>query len=175
MPRMRVNGQALEFALDPRTPLLWALREATNLTGTKQGCGTGQCGACTVIVDGAAALSCLLPLSALEGADVTTVEGLASHPIVQALVAEDAVQCGFCTPGFVCALAALLQQSPRPSAEQINALPNLCSCGAQPRIRRAIERASAAMGSSAAGPPAAPSPAPEQEGTNPIVPPAQMR
>ncbi|GAA4023997.1 (2Fe-2S)-binding protein [Sphingomonas swuensis] len=145
MAKMRVNGQALEFTADPAMPLLWALRDLANLTGTKQGCGSGQCGACTVIVDGNAALSCLVPLGSLEGADVTTVEGLASHPIVPALVAEEAVQCGFCTPGFVCALAALLQQSARPTAEQIDALPNRCSCGTQPRIRRAVERAARSL------------------------------
>lgn len=145
MARLRVNGQAMEFAMDPRTPLLWALRDGANLTGTKQGCGTGQCGACTVIVDGAAALACRVPLGSLEGADVTTVEGLASHPVALALVAEEAVQCGYCTPGFVCALAALLQQSPRPLPEQLDALPNQCSCGCQPRILRAVERASRTM------------------------------
>lgn len=157
MARMRVNGQAMEFAMDPRTPLLWALRDGANLTGTKQGCGTGQCGACTVVVDGAAALSCMVAIGTLEGADVTSVEGLANHPVARALVAEEAVQCGFCTPGFVCALAALLQQSPRPSAEQIDALPNRCSCGCQPRIRRAIERTSQAMAQAASPPEAAPS------------------
>lgn len=139
MARMRVNGQALEFALDPSTPLLWALRDAANLTGTKQGCGgTGSCGACTVIVDGNAALSCTLTIGALEGADVTTIEGLGGHPLTLALVAEDAIQCGFCLPGFVCAGAALLQQSPRPSPEQLDALPNRCACGMQPRLRRAL-------------------------------------
>jgi isoquinoline 1-oxidoreductase alpha subunit len=149
---MRVNGQAMEFAMDPSTPLLWALRDGANLTGTKQGCGTGQCGACTVIVDGAAALSCLVPIGNLEGADVTSVEGLTNHPVAQALVAEEAVQCGFCTPGFVCALAALLQQSPRPTPEQLDALPNQCSCGCQPRIRRAAERASQAVVQAGRGP-----------------------
>lgn len=144
MTRLRVNGQAMEFAMDPRTPLLWALRDGANLTGTKQGCGSGQCGACTVIVDGAAALACQLPLGQLVGADVTTVEGLANHPVAQALVAEEAIQCGFCTPGFVCALAALLQQSPRPTAGQLDALPNRCSCGCGPRIRRAVERVAGA-------------------------------
>ena len=142
---MRINGQALEFALDPATPLLWALRDAANLTGTKQGCGgTGRCGACTVIVDGSAALSCTLAIGTLEGADVTTVEGLANHPFTLALVAEEAIQCGFCLPGLTCAVAALLQQSPRPAPEQIDALPNQCSCGMQARFRRAIERAASA-------------------------------
>lgn len=147
MAKMRVNGQGLEFAMDPRTPLLWALRDAANLTGTKHGCGSGNCGACTVVIDGAAALSCQVPIGSLEGADVTTVEGLANHPITAALVAEQAVQCGFCTPGFVCAFAALLQQSPRPSPEQLDSLPNRCSCGAQPRLRRAVERAAGALAS----------------------------
>lgn len=171
MAKMRVNGQAMEFALHPRTPLLWALRDAANLTGSKQGCGTGECGACTVLVDGQATLSCLAPIGSLEGADVTTVEGLAGHPVTLALVAEGAVQCGFCTPGFVCALAALLQQSPRPTAEQVDALPNRCACGAQPRIRRAAARASEAL--SAAVPfnsPPKPPPAADIE-AQPIVPP----
>jgi isoquinoline 1-oxidoreductase alpha subunit len=158
MARMRVNGQALEFALDPATPLLWALRDAANLTGTKQGCGgTGQCGACTVIVDGSAALSCAVTIGSLEGADVTTIEGLAGHPLTLALVAEDAIQCGFCLPGFTCAVAALLQQSPRPAAEQIDALAHRCACGMQSRLRRAIERVASAAGEApqqAPGPPA---------------------
>ena len=162
MARMRVNGQALEFALDPATPLLWALRDAANLTGTKQGCGgVGSCGACTVIVDGSAALSCRVPIGTLEGADVTTIEGLAGHPLTVALVVEDAIQCGFCLPGFTCAAAALLQQSPRPSPEQIDALPNRCACGIQPRLRRAIERAAGAIATTSAPPAAAPPPAPE--------------
>lgn len=149
MARMRVNGQALEFVADPATPLLWALRDAANLTGAKQGCGgTGNCGACTVIVDGSAVLSCTLPIGTLEGAEVTTIEGLAGHPLTLALVAEDAIQCGFCLPGFVCAGAVLLQQSPRPAPEQVDALPNRCACGIQPRLRAAIERAAGAMAAS---------------------------
>lgn len=155
MARMRINGQAFELALDPATPLLWALRDAANLTGTKQGCGgTGQCGACTVIVDGSAALSCAVPISTLEGADVTTIEGLSGHPFIAALQIEEAIQCGFCLPGLTCAVAALLQQSPRPAPEQIDALPNRCACGMQARFRRAIERAVANSASEA--PPAAP-------------------
>lgn len=165
MAKMRVNGQAIEFAMDPATPLLWALRDAANLTGTKQGCGgTGRCGACTVIVDGSATLSCTMPIGSLEGADVTTIEGLTNHPVTAALVTENAIQCGFCIPGFVCAAAALLQQSPRPSPEQVDALPILCSCGAQPRLRRAIARAAGAMvpaapqGPAGAAPASAPTP-----------------
>ena len=146
MARMRVNGQALEFALDPATPLLWALRDAANLTGTKQGCGgVGSCGACTVIVDGSAALSCRVPIGTLEGADVTTIEGLSrdrSHPVQQAWLAEQVTMCGYCEPGFIMAIAALLESSAAPSDEQIAAIPNTCRCGAYPRIRKAIARAS---------------------------------
>ncbi|WP_338502580.1 2Fe-2S iron-sulfur cluster-binding protein [Sphingomonas kaistensis] len=161
MARMRVNGQALEFALDPATPLLWALRDAANLTGTKQGCGgTGQCGTCTVIVDGGAVQSCAVTIGSLEGADVTTVEGLAGHPLTLALVAEDAIGCGFCLPGFVCAAAALLQQNARPAAEQLDALPTRCACGLQPRLRRAIGRAASTMAASGQ-PSQPPEPAPQ--------------
>lgn len=159
MTRMTVNGQALEYKLDPQTPLLWALREASNLTGTKHGCDDGACGACTVIVDGRAERSCQLPLGSLEGSVVTTIEGLSanrSHPVQQAWLAEQVTQCGFCEPGFIMAIAALLQTSPRPSQQQIDALPNRCACGAQPRILRAIRRASAAMTEAAVKRPATP-------------------
>ena len=144
MTRMMVNGEALHYKLDPQTPLLWALREASNLTGTKHGCSTGTCGACTVIVDGRAALSCMVAIASLEGAQVTTIEGLSqgrAHPVQQAWAAEQVSQCGYCEPGFIMAIAALLQASPQPSPEQIDALPNQCACGATPRIRRAIARA----------------------------------
>ncbi len=155
MTRMTVNGQALHYRLDPETPLLWALREASNLTGTKHGCDTGTCGACTVIVDERAVLSCTVPIASLEGADVTTIEGLSagrSHPVQQAWAAEQVSQCGYCEPGFIMAIAALLQSSPQPTPEQIDALPNLCACGATPRIRKAIARAAAALGTAAAPP-----------------------
>jgi isoquinoline 1-oxidoreductase alpha subunit len=148
MTRMTVNGQALQYKLDPQTPLLWALREASNLTGTKHGCDDGGCGACTVIVDGRAERSCQLPIGSLEGSTITTIEGLPggrSHPVQQAWLAEQVTQCGFCEPGFIMAIAALLQASPRPSQQQVDALPNRCACGAQPRILRAIRRASAQM------------------------------
>jgi isoquinoline 1-oxidoreductase alpha subunit len=153
MTRMTVNGQALQYRLDPQTPLLWALREASNLTGAKHGCDDGGCGACTVIVDGRAERSCQLPIAGLEGATVTTIEGLSqgrSHPVQQAWLAEQVTQCGFCEPGFIMAIAALLQASPRPSRDQAEALPNRCACGAQPRILRAIARASAIMSEAAA-------------------------
>jgi len=169
MARMRINGQALEFTLDPSTPLLWALRDAANLTGTKQGCGgTGSCGACTVIVDGSAALSCTLPIGTLEGADVTTIEGLGGHPFLLALQSEDAIQCGFCLPGLACAVAALLQQNARPAPELINALPNRCACGMQARFRRAIDKAAAASAATNA-PPIKPTEAPPAARTKPEI------
>lgn len=162
MTRMTVNGQAIHYKLDPQTPLLWALRDASNLTGAKYGCGTGQCGACTVIIDGNAVTSCTVTIAALEGADVTTIEGLSqgrAHPVQQAWAAEQVSQCGFCEPGFIMAIAAMLAKNPQPSAEQIDALPNMCACGAQPRILRAIGRASQAI-AGAAGPVLPPAAAP---------------
>ena len=119
----KVNGKKAQLSLDTRTTLLDALREHLKLAGTKKGCDHGQCGACTVIVNGGAVLSCAVTIGSLEGAEVTTIEGLAGHPLTMALVAEDAIGCGFCLPGFTCAAAALLQQSSRPAAEQVDALP----------------------------------------------------
>jgi len=131
--------------MDPQTPLLWALRDAANLTGTKYGCGVGDCGACMVLVDGEALRSCLITLAEAEGRFVTTIEGLSrdrSHPVQQALVAEQAIQCGFCTPGIVIAAASLLDRNADPSEEEIKAaVPNLCRCGVYPRLVRAIQRA----------------------------------
>ena len=145
MPRMTVNERPLEFALDPATPLLWALRDAANLTGTKYGCGVGDCGACMVMVDGAALRSCLVTIGEAEGRNIVTIEGLSrdrSHPVQQALVAEQAIQCGFCTPGIAIAAAALLAANPSPGEAEIRAaVPNLCRCGVYPRLVRAIERA----------------------------------
>src|SRR5207253_6688878 len=108
MTALTVNGHPLDFDMDPQTPLLWALRDAANLTGTKYGCGVGDCGACMVLVDGGALRSCLVTLGEAEGRVVTTIEGLSrdrSHPVQQALVAEQAIQCGFCTPGLAIAAA----------------------------------------------------------------------
>src|ERR1051326_749237 len=140
MARMTVNGEGFEYRLDPDMPLLWALREASNLTGTKYGCDSRDCGACTVIVDGRAVLSCSVPIGSLEGATVTTIEGLhGTHPVQQAWLAEQVTMCGYCEPGFIMAIAALLQASPNPTEEQVAALPNICRCGAYPRIRKAIE------------------------------------
>jgi isoquinoline 1-oxidoreductase alpha subunit len=147
MTRMTVNGEAVHYRLDPETPLLWALRDASNLTGTKYGCDSRDCGACTVIVDGRAQLSCGVAIKDLEGATITTIEGLSadrSHPVQQAWLAEQVTMCGYCEPGFIMAIAAMLEANPTPSAEAIAALPNLCRCGAYPRIRAAIARAAAA-------------------------------
>ena len=139
---MTVNGEAIHYRLDPGTPLLWALRDASNLTGTKYGCDSGDCGACTVVVDGQAIASCSITIGALEGAAVTTIEGLGgAHPVQQAWLAEQVTMCGYCEPGFIMAIAALLQASPNPGPEQVDALPNICRCGAYPRIRKAIARA----------------------------------
>lgn len=145
MPRMTVNGRPVEYLMEPDTPLLWALRDASNLTGTKYGCGVGDCGACMVHVDGEALRSCLITIAEAEGRFVTTIEGLSrdrSHPVQQALVAEQAIQCGFCTPGIAMAASALLERNSAPSeAEIVAAIPNLCRCGVYPRLVRAIERA----------------------------------
>jgi len=142
---MTVNGRPVEYLMEPDTPLLWALRDASNLTGTKYGCGVGDCGACMVHVDGEALRSCLITIAEAEGRFVTTIEGLSrdrSHPVQQALVAEQAIQCGFCTPGIAMAASALLERNSAPSeAEIVAAIPNLCRCGVYPRLIRAIERA----------------------------------
>ncbi|MCB2050185.1 MAG: (2Fe-2S)-binding protein [Novosphingobium sp.] len=149
MSRMTINNRPVRFAMAPDTPLLWALRDAANLTGTKYGCGTGDCGACMVLVDGEALRSCLITISEAEGRFVTTIEGLSadrSHPVQQALVAEQAIQCGFCTPGIAIAAAALLKSNPVPSEEEIKAaVPNLCRCGVYPRLVSAIQRAGRAL------------------------------
>jgi isoquinoline 1-oxidoreductase alpha subunit len=153
MTSMTVNGEALRFRLDPATPLLWALRDAANLTGAKHGCDSGECGACTVIVDGRAALSCRLPIGTLEGAEIVTIEGLSpgrAHPIQQAWAAEQVSQCGFCEPGMIMAIAALLAANPRPGEAEIAAIPNICRCGTGPDVRRAIARAAQAMAGAAA-------------------------
>ena len=145
MSRMTVNGRPVEYLMDPDTPLLWALRDASNLTGTKYGCGNGDCGACMVHVDGEALRACLITIAEAEGRFVTTIEGLSrdrSHPVQQAMVAEQAIQCGFCTPGIVMAAAALLADNPAPDEAAIKAaIPNICRCGVYPRLIRAVERA----------------------------------
>lgn len=149
MTSLSVNDQPLAYDLDPETPLLWALRDASNLTGTKYGCGTGDCGACTVDIDGRAVRSCQVTIASLAGAFITTIEGLSrdrSHPVQQAWVAESVPQCGFCQSGMIMAAAALLKVNADPSDADIDAaMTNICRCGTYPRIRRAIRRASRVM------------------------------
>jgi len=143
--RFTVNNQPIEYKMDPATPLLWALRDASNLTGTKYGCGTGDCGACTVDVDGTARLACQETIGALEGTFVTTIEGLSkdrSHPVQQALIAGNVSQCGYCIPGIVMAASVLLRSNRNPSEDDIkSAIPNICRCGIYPRLLDAITEA----------------------------------
>lgn len=149
MTRLTVNNEAVEYLLDPATPLLWGLRDASNLTGTKYGCGTGSCGACTVDVDGRAVRSCQVTLAQAEGSFVTTIEGLSrdrTHPVQLALIADNVPQCGFCVPGIVIAAAALLKRNPAPSEQAVAAaITNLCRCGIYPRLIESIQRAGRAM------------------------------
>lgn len=149
MTSFTVNNQPVRYRLPPETPLLWALRDASNLTGTKYGCGTGQCGACTVEVDGRAVRSCQVTIGRIEGSFVTTIEGLSrerSHPVQLAFLAGNVVQCGFCVPGFVMAAAVLLKRDPDPSEATIRAtLTNICRCGIYPRVIEAVQRAGRAI------------------------------
>lgn len=148
MTRFTVNDQPVEYRLPPDTPLLWALRDASGLTGTKYGCGTGQCGACTVDVDGRAVRSCRAPIGHLEGSVVTTIEGLSpdrTHPLQLAFLAENAVQCGYCVPGMIMAASVLLRRNADPDEAAIGrAVTTLCRCGIYPRAVAAIRRAARA-------------------------------
>jgi isoquinoline 1-oxidoreductase alpha subunit len=149
MTRFTVNNQPVEYRLDPDTPLLWALRDASNLTGTKYGCGTGHCGACIVDVDGRAVPSCRMTIAEAEGTYVTTIEGLSrerNHPLQLAFIAGNVSQCGYCIPGFIMAASVLLRKDPDPSEEAIRAaLTNLCRCGIYPRVVEAVQRAGRAL------------------------------
>lgn len=148
--RLRVNGESHEVGAAGDTPLLYVLRNDLGLNGAKFGCGLGQCGACTVIVDGRAVFSCLVPLAALEGREVQTIEGLGSAEepgrLQRAFVEEQAAQCGYCIAGMVMRAQALLQRVPRPTDEQIRdgMAVNLCRCGTHMRILAAVRRAAAA-------------------------------
>ena len=144
---LTVNGKRQTVTALPDTPLLWVLREDLKLTGTKFGCGAGQCGACMVHVDGKSVFSCLLPVSQMGGRNITTIEGLSrdsTHPLQKAWVAEQVPQCGYCQSGQIMRAAGLLKETPRPTREQIvdYMSPNICRCGTYVRIVRAIERAS---------------------------------
>jgi isoquinoline 1-oxidoreductase alpha subunit len=138
-----VNGQNHSLDVEPDTPLLWAIRDTVGLTGTKFGCGISACGACTVHVNGRAVRSCTMPVSAVEGAAVTTIEGLAKdgalHRVQQAWIEHQVPQCGYCQSGMIMAVAAFLEQRPQPNDEDIDAaITNICRCGTFVRVRRAI-------------------------------------
>lgn len=146
MVTLEINSEEVLFDGDRDTPLLWVLRDHLQLTGTKYGCGSGLCGACTVHVDGEASRACVVPIKAVEGRSVTTIEGLspdASHPVQRAWREADVPQCGYCQTGQIMAVAAMLKRIPSPSDDDIDRQhTNICRCGAYPRIRKAIHRAS---------------------------------
>ena len=149
-----VNGVDQHAEVEPDKPLLYVLRDDLGLTGTKYGCGEGQCGACTVLVDGSAERSCRVPVSAAAGKKITTIEGLSHgerlHPVQQAFLDVEAFQCGYCTPGMIISATALLKQTPNPSPEQIisHMEGNICRCGAYARIIEAVQRAASSLRSS---------------------------
>jgi len=147
MIEISVNGKTHRLDVEDDMPLLWVLRDELGMTGTKYGCGIGQCGACTVHVDGEAQRSCSLPVSAAAGTKITTIEGLSpdsSHAVQKAWVAEDVPQCGYCQSGQIMAAAAFLAANPKPTDADIDAnLSNICRCGTYPRMRKAIHRAAA--------------------------------
>ncbi len=152
MIRLSVNGQPREVEADPEVPLLYVLRNDLGLTGTKFGCGLGQCGACTVLVGGQAVRSCQLPVQTVAGQEVVTIEGLGSperpHPLQTAFIEEQAAQCGYCTAGIIMAAKAFLDRTPRPTEAQLTqALAgNLCRCGTHLRVIRAVMRTAAMAG-----------------------------
>ena len=143
---LTVNGEPRTVDVEPDTPLLWVLRDTLELTGTKYGCGKALCGSCTVHLNGNPVRSCVMPISAVAGGSVVTIEGLstgADHPLQKAWIDEDVPQCGYCQPGQIMTAAALLKQKPRPSDDDINSAMAgvLCRCGTYQRIRKAIHRA----------------------------------
>ncbi|HEX2828554.1 MAG TPA: (2Fe-2S)-binding protein [Burkholderiales bacterium] len=151
MIRLHVNGKNVDIDADPTTPLLYVLRDHLQLNGAKFGCGLGQCGACTVMVDGKPVFSCVTPIAALAGRRVKTVEGLGTldnpGPVQRAFIEEQAAQCGYCIPGMMMRAQALLESDPNPTPAEIrrHMNPNLCRCGTHMRILRAVERAAGLM------------------------------
>ena len=146
MAALNVNGRTHQVDVDPSTPLLWVLREQVGLTGTKYGCGIAQCGSCTVHVDGAAMRSCSVPVSAMAGKKIVTIEGLAQngvlHKVQQAWVDHDVPQCGYCQSGMIMAVVALLKDKPKPTDADIDAgITNICRCGTYQQVRAAIHSA----------------------------------
>jgi isoquinoline 1-oxidoreductase alpha subunit len=150
MPALTVNGKVHQVNVDPRTPLLWVLRDTLGMTGTKYGCGVAQCGACTVHIDGVATRSCQVPLSQVIGnKKITTVEGLAAngvlHKVQKAWLAQDVPQCGYCQSGMIMAAVALLKDKPKPTDADIDAaMTNICRCGTYQQVRAAIHEAAKA-------------------------------
>jgi isoquinoline 1-oxidoreductase subunit alpha len=149
MARLTINGRSIEVNVNPNTPLLWAIREQAGLTGTKYGCGIAQCGACTVHVDGVAIRSCVMPVAAVVGKKITTIEGLASgsalHKVQKAWLDHEVPQCGYCQAGMIMAVAALLSDTPKPTDADIDAkITNICRCGTFQQVREAIHTAAKA-------------------------------
>lgn len=143
---LNINGKAVTIDADPNMPLLWVLRDTLNMTGTKFGCGVAACGACTVHIDGEAVRSCVMPLAAVEGKNIQTIESLGTvdkpHALQEAWIAEQVPQCGYCQSGMLMAAAALLERKPKPTDADIDeAMTNICRCGTYPRIRKAIHAA----------------------------------
>jgi aerobic-type carbon monoxide dehydrogenase small subunit (CoxS/CutS family) len=149
--RFTLNGKKTEITTDPNQTLLWVLRNQLGLTGTKFGCGTGFCGACTVLIDREPARSCMLPVSDIAGKDLMTIEGLSRngklHPVQQAFIDHDALQCGYCTPGMILTATGMLMKNPSPTRQEIidGLEDNLCRCGAHTRIIDAVETAAKEM------------------------------
>ena len=156
MIELNINGRTHAIDADPNTPLLYVLRDHLGLSGAKFGCGLGQCGACTVMVDGQATFSCLTPISVLPGRRIKTVEGLGTieqpGPVQRAFIDEQAAQCGYCIAGMIMRAQALLEKNPSPSEAEIrrHMMPNLCRCGTHMRILRAVRRAAEQMRAAAA-------------------------
>jgi isoquinoline 1-oxidoreductase subunit alpha len=154
--KLNINGKTREIAVEPQTPLLWAIREQVGLTGTKYGCGVAQCGACSVHLNGRVVRSCSIPVSAVKPTDrIVTIEGLAKksdHPVQQAWADLDVPQCGYCQSGQIMAAAALLAENPNPTDQDIDAaMTNICRCGTYQRIRAAVHKAAGIMRTAKAG------------------------
>lgn len=142
--KLKVNQKPIEIEVDPKMPLLWVIRDYLDLTGTKFGCGIGQCGACTILVEGKAIRSCLTPVESMENREITTIEGLSQnndHPVQQAWISEQVPQCGYCQSGQILNAVALLDQTSNPTDAEIDNAMNsvICRCGTYPRIKKAIK------------------------------------
>ena len=141
--KLTINGEKTTVDVEPAMPLLWVLRDELGLTGTKFGCGIAACGACTVHVNGVATRTCVLPVEAVDGAEVTTIEGLGKHglhPVQQAWIEHQVPQCGYCQSGMIMSIVSLLENNPKPSDEELNrTVSNICRCGTYQRVRAAVD------------------------------------